>query len=447
VVPDVVGGPTAPPFGIPGFTDRTDELDTQSNFSQEVRLQPAQRTGNWNWLAGLFYSHAVQTSFEGIGGANLDVLTQALFGVPDAAAIFGPNYQPGNYGLVSASRALDKQVALYGNVDYSLTSRLNATLGVRVARVDSYFTNSQGGPFGGGALATTGSSTSATPVTPKFALAFQADADSLYYTSVSKGYRVGGGDAPVPLPQCSADLATIGLTSTPQTFASDSLWSYEVGAKNRLGSQFRFESSVYFINWSNIQQQVFLPNCDFKYVANLGSLHSKGFDINLQYQPIEPLVLGAAVGFNDAKYTQNVYPGSIPGTGPNSVIVSKGDTIDSPPWTATLTSHFIVPLSGSGMHAYLDTDFVYRSRNDGVIASSDSSSLSYDRVLPRMSMQHILDLRSGVKVGNLDVSVFSTNVTNSIATTFSLHDSLTSPLFKNVGIQPRVIGLTFVYRH
>jgi len=446
VVPDVVGGPAAPPFGIPGFTSRTNEYDGQDNFTQEIRFQPAERTGPLNWLVGMFYSHAIQTSFEGIGGENLNTLTEALFGVPDAEAIFGPNHQPGNYALVSANHALDDQYAIYGNFDYAITDKLDATIGVRVARVESFFENSQGGPFGGGAVATTGSSTAATPVTPKFALAYQADDANLFYTSVAKGYRVGGGDAPVPLPQCTADLASIGLTSTPETYKSDSLWSYEVGAKNRLGSQFRVESSAYFIDWSNIQQQVFLPNCDFKYVANLGSLHSKGADLNVQYQPIDPLVLGAAVGYNDSKYTGNVYPGAVPGTGANSVIVSKGDTIDTPPWTATLTSRLTFPAFGSGRHVYVDSDFVYRTRNNGVLASSDPNSLSYDPRLPRMSMQHILGVRGGITFGNLDLSIFSTNVTNSTATTFTLHDSLTSPLFKQVGIEPRVVGVTFVYR-
>jgi iron complex outermembrane recepter protein len=447
VVPDVVGGPTAPPFGIPGFTSRTNEYDGQDNFTQEIRFQPNERNERLNWLAGLFYSHAIQTSFEGIGGENLDTLTEALFGVPDAEAIFGPNFQPGDYAFVSENHALDDQYAIYGNLDYGFTEKLKGTVGVRVARVESYFDNSQGGPFGGGTPVTTSTSTSATPVTPKFELGYQADPGNLYYTSISKGYRVGGGDAPVPLPECSADLASIGLTKTPDTYSADSLWSYEVGAKNRIGDQFRIESSAYFIDWRNIQQQVFLPNCDFKYVANLGSLHSQGFDMNIQYQPVDPLVLGAAIGYNDSKYTQNVYPGAIHGTGPNSVIVSKNDTIDAPPWTVTLISHLAFPTSGPVSHVYFNSDFVYRTRNNGVLASSDPNSLSYDPRLPRMSMEHILGVRAGLTLGNLDLSIFSTNVTNSIATTFTLHDSLTGPLFKQVGIEPRVVGLTFIYRH
>jgi iron complex outermembrane recepter protein len=447
IVPDVIGGPIAPPFGIPGFTSRTNEYDGQDNFSQEIRFQPTERTGRLNWLAGLFYSHAIQTSFEGIGGENLDSLTEALFRVPDATAIFGPNHQPGDYALVSANHALDEQYAIYGNLDYGITEQLKATVGVRVARVESFFSNSQGGPFGGGAVATTGSSTSATPVTPKFELGYQADEANLYYTSIAKGYRVGGGDAPVPLPQCTADLATIGLTSTPKTYNSDSLWSYEIGAKNRLlNNRLRVESSAYFIDWSNIQQQVWLPNCAFKYVANLGSLHSKGADLTVEYQPLDPLVVSAAIGYNDSKYAENVYPSALERTGPNSVIVSKDDAIDTPPWTATLTSHLTFPVPGSGSHVYQDSDFVYRSRRGGMLATSDPASLSYDPRLPRMSVQHVLNLRSGLRYQNLDVSVFCTNVSNSTATTFSFHDSLTSPLFKDAGIQPRVVGLTFIYR-
>jgi outer membrane receptor protein involved in Fe transport len=448
VVPDVVGGPTAPPFGIPGYTSKTDEYDGQDNFTQEIRLQPTDAQGRVNWLVGLFYSHSIQTSFEGIGGGGLDTLTQALFGVPVAAAIFGPNYQPGDYALISANHALDRQYAIYGNLDFSFTEQLKITAGVRVAHVSSDFSNVQGGPFGGGVPQTTGSSTSANPATPKVALDYQMDSRNLFYASVAKGYRVGGGDAPVPIPQCSADLNTIGLTGTPETYRSDSLWSYEVGAKNRLfDDRLRLDSSVYFIDWKNIQQQVFLPNCNFKWVANLGELHSRGFDLEAQLRPIQQLTAGAAVGYNKSDYLGNVYPGVVPGTGPNSVIVSKGDTLDSPPWSVTLLSRLTLPVRESGTRVYFDAHYIFRTRNNGTLAFSDPASLSYDPRLPRMSAQRVLDLRAGVTLGDWDISLFSNNVTNSTATTFSLHDSLTSPLFKNVGITPRVYGLTVVFRN
>ncbi len=442
VVPDVVLGPAAPPFGIPGYTAQTNEFDGQDNITQELRLLPTQGHGRFNWVVGVFYQRARQTSFEGIGGANLDT----LFGVPHINAFIGPNVQPGDYALVSENNAVDQQYAVYGNLDYSLTSTIKATVGLRVARQTSDFRNEQGGPFGGGALVATTSSAKATPVTPKFALDYQADRNNLYYVSAAKGYRIGGGDAPVPLPECSADVARVGLTGTPTTYNSDSLWSYEVGAKNRLfGGRMSLDSSAYYIDWSNIQQQVFLPNCDFKYVANLGSLNSEGFDVQAQYELTRALTLGVAVGYNDEHYSNNVYPGATRETGPNSVIVSKNDTIDNPPWDVTATSHYNFTLPG-GRPAYFDADYVFRSRNSGTIASSDPNSLSYDPQLPRMSEQNVVDLRLGVKFKRFDLSLFSTNVTNSQALTFSLHDSLTSPLFKDVGIRPRVVGLTLVYR-
>ena len=442
VVPDVVLGPGAPPYGIPGFTSRTNEYDGQENVTQEFRIQPSESGHRLNWVVGAFYQHSHQTSFEGIGGSNLDT----LFGVPDIAQFIGPNYQPGNYALVSINSAVDNQYAVYANADFAITSRLKVLAGVRVAKQTSDFVNQQGGPFGGGPLMTTTSSTSATPITPKFAIDYQADQNNLYYLSAAKGYRNGGGDAPVPIPQCSNDLATIGLNGTPTSYRSDSLWSYEAGAKNRLlGGLLRLDSSAYYIRWSNIQQQVFLPNCDFKYVANLGSLTSRGFDVQATVEAMSNLTLSAAVGYNDSTYDQNVFAGTTHTTGANSVIVSKGDTIDNPPWNVTLSSHYTFS-PWSDQPAYFDADYVFRSRNNGVIASSDPASLSYDPQQARMSQQNVLDLRLGVKIKRVDLSVFSTNVTNSHALTFSLHDALTSPVFKDVSIRPRVIGITAVYR-
>jgi iron complex outermembrane receptor protein len=74
--------------------------------------------------------------------------------------------------------------------------------------------------------------------TPKFTLTYDVDPDSNVYGSISKGYRLGGPE-PSPAPfgpttVCNGDFTNLGITSDPLKFASDKLWTYEVGSKNRL---------------------------------------------------------------------------------------------------------------------------------------------------------------------------------------------------------------------
>ncbi len=69
----------------------------------------------------------------------------------------------------------------------------------------------------------------------------------------------------------------LSLSSGPTTYNSDSLWSYEVGAKNSLlDRRLQINTSAFYINWSNIQNNVYLPSCGFSFTANLGKVTSKG---------------------------------------------------------------------------------------------------------------------------------------------------------------------------
>jgi outer membrane receptor protein involved in Fe transport len=87
-------------------------------------------------------------------------------------------------------------------------------------------------------------SSSENPITPKAVVAYQPDAGNLFYASAAKGYRPGGINGPLSS-ICGANLASIGLTAGPEIYAADSLWSYELGAKNSLlGGRMQINASA-----------------------------------------------------------------------------------------------------------------------------------------------------------------------------------------------------------
>ena len=68
--------------------------------------------------------------------------------------------------------------------------------------------------------------------TPKVSLQFQLDPANLFYTTYAKGFRPGGANNPIPNAACPTDFANFGIQTDPPTFSSDSVKSFEVGAKS-----------------------------------------------------------------------------------------------------------------------------------------------------------------------------------------------------------------------
>jgi outer membrane receptor protein involved in Fe transport len=67
-------------------------------------------------------------------------------------------------------------------------------------------------------------------------------------------------------------------------------------------------TSVYYIDWKNIQQTVALATCGFVYNANLGKAESKGVDLQADMAVTHDFLVGLSAGYNDAKFTQTVRP-------------------------------------------------------------------------------------------------------------------------------------------
>lgn len=425
-----------------------DQQDTQKNWTAELRVQSNDTASPFNWVAGLFYAHQRQRALQGIGGEGLDAFVQALTGDPTlpGSAFFGPNYQPGNLAIFADNRSLDEQFAGFLDVSYSITEQLKATAGVRISRTTVDVYNAAAGPFASGPLTSSTASSKATPITPKFSLSYQIDDANMLYASAAKGFRIGGGNPILPAAQCAGALAAIGLTDTPSTFASDSLWSYEIGSKNKVaGGKVSMNASAFYIDWKNLQQQVFLP-CQYQYVDNVGSATSKGFELQFSVTPVRALSLGAALSYTSSKYTSTAFPGTIPGAGPGSVIVSDGDTIGDPPWRISLNGDYEFPF-GQNNSGYVHVDYTYQSHNSGQSPVQNPLSVSFDPAQPNLPALQLVNLRAGVRLDDrIDASLFVNNLFDETKLVYIRHELPGNLLFKNTINRPRTIGLTLTYR-
>jgi outer membrane receptor protein involved in Fe transport len=289
------------------------------------------------------------------------------------------------------------------------------------------------------------------PVTPKAGLSYKIDDNNMLYASAAKGFRIGGYNPRVGLP-CGGQLASLGLfdssgaPAAPKLFDSDTVWSYEIGSKNvAAGGKFQISSSIYYIDWRNIQQGVALQ-CGFTFVANQGSATSKGADVDMLIDLASALKLGLSVGYSDAKYDDNVFGGPA-ATAP---IVSAGDHIVGSPWTGAAFAQFDFNAFG-GRSGYARLDYQYQGEQSDRIAASNAANGTYNpNAVFLLRQTDLLSARVGMRFSGLDVSAFVNNLADSHPTLSQALSGGIGPvptLYQQTTFRPRTFGVTATYRY
>ncbi|UUZ51512.1 TonB-dependent receptor [Massilia sp. B-10] len=173
---------------------------------------------------------------------------------------------------------------MFGEANYYFTPQLHLTVGALPAR--QFHARPEKWPLPGRRLSNSASSSlSSTAFTPKYAVTWEVDPAHTVYSSVAKGFRLGGSNVFVPPTTCGPDLEANGIENGPPTYSPDSLWSYEVGSKSRfLNNRVTFNADVFYVKWKNIQQGVYLPTCAYTYNANAGRCDQQGHRIRAQGQ-------------------------------------------------------------------------------------------------------------------------------------------------------------------
>ena len=389
------------------------------SVTEEARLKNAGAADRLNWTLGVFYTHASQVDAETV----FTPFVQTILGNPPTLAAIA---------ITSGSR--DSQLAGFGQADYELVHGLKLIASVRVARTKSSFTQTAGGIFEAGVPASSTGSQTQTQVTPKFGVSYQINDANMVYVSAAKGYRVGGGNPLIP--------ATCG--PMPATYASDSLWSYEIGAKDKLmGGRIEVDTSVFHVRWSDIQQSIFVAACGFGYIANTGSATSDGFDTAIQALASANLTLGLAVAYTDAHFTKDVVINGLP-------VVQNGDVIGAPPavtspWNITASAEYRFTLLDR--QGYLRVEDVFHSKNRGPFANHIlANPVTYAPAIGANPATNLLNARLGADWRGFDVSIFADNLLNSHPLLNRYQDLSTATLFTDTTLRPLTAGASVSYR-
>jgi outer membrane receptor protein involved in Fe transport len=487
------------PAALQGYRAPATVTNQQDDFTQEIRLQSNdQDNSRFTWTTGLFFSSNRQTSVEEINDPQMYTLFSGLFSGPAAVASsaaenppYTCNYTPGANAAVLQEEQVycangatvlepllangdsyynynfsrDKQIAIFGETSIKITDKLKGIVGLRYAKTDVSFTHFADGPQNFiGPNAGTGTQ-SDKPFTPKLGLSYQADPSDLYYATYAKGYRIGGADPPIPSSACASDLASFGIAAAPNSYNSDTVQSFELGTKNNFQDRFRVASSLYYIKWKNIQQNIYLPGCGFQFTANVGQAVAKGGDLQIEWAPNEAIDVEAAIGYTDARFSADA------ALSPSAAqpVVASGDAVTGEsgvpvsPWTLTVGGQY--NFTAMDHKSFVRLDWELQTHNNTPTPAEDpaTSQYAYGYAYTPASTS-FFTLRVGTTVDK------RWNVSGFIDNLFDVHPTFPpssypysdvdkyNPIFVNTGVpgttpliraytyRPRTFGLTTTYR-
>lgn len=396
-------------------------------FQQELRLA-ANPLRDLNLLAGAYYLSSItatQSSQRVVPGFAASPAGQAWGATQDVYFALG-------------DRANQKQKALFGEASYKAFNLVTATAGVRRFWIDqSDVQNLLGFIVGDNTTTYSTSSFRNTGWSPRFSLRVEPRSSTTFYASAAKGFRPGGAGSK-PLTQCMADIAALGLTAADVTagYKPDSVWTYEVGAKQSLLKNHLLVTGAAFqTDWKNIQQTISL-RCGSDFTGNAGAARIRGLEGEITGTITRELSVRGGIGYTEAIITNDA--------GGTTAQAVGSSLYNVPKWTASAGTYYNRALT-STLHGFGSVDWQY-------VSSSTSSNNSTSSPAVRGAYA-IVNLRAGLQRDKDELSFYINNLTNrmanygdhipDIASNFTLTTGQSVPHTRVAIATPLTIGLQF----
>jgi outer membrane receptor protein involved in Fe transport len=383
------------PFATPQTPLGSTSVFPTSQVTQELRLV-SQRMGITEWMLGGFYQHeslhddVTLTQYDGPNG------------LPNTNLSLEDSYRTGTL----------TEYAAFANATVYLAPSFDITGGFRDSHISQTRTRGVNGLLGNptepGQYAVTYQAFSENSNTYLAAARWRVTDDVLLYARAASGYRPGGGrSVPIGAPP-----------GFPDTYTSDSLWSYESGVKLReLEGRLTIDADAFWINWKNIQ--TLQPVAGKTVDGNAGTAISRGIELQTEYIPFRGLTVGGNAAFTDAHFTQ-----SVPGIG-----VTDGERLYYVPrWTAEAHSDYSHSIGG-GLSGFVGAEYQYQS-------------LRYDVLRTPLPGYGVFNLHTGINNDHYRVNLYVNNVTNKIGLVGYSNGGFGAPYGFAIS-PPRVFGVTF----
>ncbi|MFN3211723.1 MAG: TonB-dependent receptor [Henriciella sp.] len=383
--------------------DRAGAFETEA-FSQEFRLGPS-NPGRLDWtVGGFFYDESAQ--------AENKIIIKDLIG-PWLRTDYA------NENMILQER---DGWAIFGNIEYDLTSELSVIAGLRYSEDndDNEWSNVFAAcpriPLGDarapgcelrpdqvlnvpvqvagdGTVFTSGGRSSQTlgtagensseDISPRLALNWQPNNDVSAYASIAKGYKPAGARA-------NPDSGF----SNVSVFDKETLWNYEIGGNVYLADRtVLVQGAVFYMDWQDLQVETrqsfcrvgteLIPIDEFTgtdctitpvdNTFNADKATSKGAEFSVTARPTDQLTISAAAGYVDAKFEEFI--ANLRGTDQDL----SGERLgQAPKWTASANAQYDFPFWGG--EAFVRGEWSYRSK--GAVGIVQAAGNTFPQEVP-----------------------------------------------------------------
>lgn len=326
-------------------TDGTEVEVTRSYFqyasdqiSQEFRF--ASTTDNaLSWMVGAYYLEEDKEGALGLGRNTHPSFGQVSFIIPN----------------VDDTTAF----ALFGELGYDFNDRWSGTLGVRYSDEEKSDFTSVGAIFGDfTGLASTGSVTefftrtdkqSWDNVSPRGVLTFRPNESTMWYGSITQGFKSGGWNA---------------FDGSP-AFRPEEVTAGEIGIKTDLSNgKVRLNASIFTYDYTDLQVSTFQNGLTV--TTNAADADVFGAEVELSALPVPELLINVSLGFLDATFKDFVSangicpadatPAELAGpcngalAGETRVADLSGNTLqNAPEFKGNLNATYSIAMAGGGV--------------------------------------------------------------------------------------------------
>ena len=196
----------------------------------------------------------------------------------------------------------------YGDVTWNVTEQLTLIGGVRWTYDDKdWCTNTLQDDFGDSGFPTDGqlcTSEDWDEVTSRLVAQYNISDGVMVFASVAEGYKGGGFN------NSAADTDFDFVADTIVSFDPETSMAYEVGVKSTaLDGRLQVNASVFYTDYEDFQIQTTTLETGLQ-IANGGDAETVGLEAELNYSPIEGLVLMANYAYLDAELTEGDLDGN-----------------------------------------------------------------------------------------------------------------------------------------
>lgn len=394
------------PLGTTTFAGRS-WLRGSERFTQEIQLA-SDSGGTWEWIVGLYYTNE-----------------NTLYDI-------GITVQPGDVNWNTSVKPSEyKEYAAFGNLTYYVTSEFDLTIGARLSDHQMSFfpkTSSDLFPFVDPYINEVGNIVD----TWSFAARYRPAEDLSLYARVASGYR----------PTSANSILSDGVVSLPEIVESDTLWSYEVGAKGWVADGIlSYDLALWYLDWKDFQTFFSLA----PFVEGLGNAYggitAKGVEGSLTFKPVDSLSVIANITYSDSTLNEDE---------PHLNGLAGQQFPYVPKWMFSSRARYDFPLS-SGMDGHVGVGVRYQNSSRSAFTDdeafipgvSDPAGGPYDPSYNVPTDAYVaVDLNAGIAWGRYSLSLYAKNLLNEKAMLGT--DGVTAyPTASAVPLRPLTVGVVF----